>query len=256
MLQAALRCSSAAPRRRNVMNLLDNPQFIFNCPHAFTERFSGAEDFFTPKDEIEPDPVRGLAMRTTNLIPDVINCDLPLDNRRSPGYRRVEPQMASNRFYTFVGQHETGRYAKAHKHHSTAVLICIEGKGYTYTWPDALGTTPWRGRQSGQDLRQDYEPVGLVSAAPMAATGSTSISVPALALYDSSPGMVRTTIRPSSREGQARRWPISGPSTSKGGKCDSLSHGRPRDPRRIRKHAEAGGRRQPHEPGVLRTTAR
>jgi hypothetical protein len=75
--------------------------------------------------------------------------------------------MASNRFYTFVGQHETGRYAKAHKHHSTAVLICIEGKGYTYTWPDALGTAPWRDGKADKILRQDYEPVGLVSAAPM-----------------------------------------------------------------------------------------
>ena len=64
------------------------------------DRFSGAEDFFKPKDDIEPDPVRGLAMRRTNIIPDIINCELPLDNRRSPGYRRIEPQMAGNRFYT------------------------------------------------------------------------------------------------------------------------------------------------------------
>ena len=26
-------------------------------------------------------------------------CELPLDNRRSPGYRRIEPHMAGNRFY-------------------------------------------------------------------------------------------------------------------------------------------------------------
>jgi hypothetical protein len=159
-----LLCGTSAP---NVMNLIDNPSFIFNCPHNFTERFSGADDYFKPNDDIEPDPVRGLAMRRTNLIPDVINCDLPLDNRRSPGYRRVEPHMAGNRFYLFVGQHETGRYAKAHKHHSTAVLTCVEGKGYTYTWPDALGPTPWKDGKADKILRQDYEPVGIVSAAPM-----------------------------------------------------------------------------------------
>ena len=82
-------CGTSAP---NVMNLLDNPNFIFNCPHTFTERFSGADDFFKPNDDVEPDPVRGLAMRRTNLIPDIVNTELPLDNRRSPGYRRVEPQ--------------------------------------------------------------------------------------------------------------------------------------------------------------------
>ena len=52
--------------------------------------------------------------------------------------------MGGNRFYTFIGQHETGRYSKAHKHHSTAVLIAIKGKGYTYTWPESLGMTPWQ----------------------------------------------------------------------------------------------------------------
>src|SRR5207302_235637 len=95
------------------------------------------------------------------------NCDLPLDNRRSPGYRRVEPQMAGNRFYVWIGQHETGRYSKAHKHASAAVLICVRGKGYTYTWPEALGTTPWKNRKADKVLRKEFEATlereGLVS---------------------------------------------------------------------------------------------
>ncbi len=161
---ALLLCGTTAP---NVMNVLDNLDFIFDCPFTFSERFSGAEDFFKPKDDLEPDPIRGLAMRRTNLIPDIVNCDLPLDNRRSPGYRRVEPAMAKNRFYLWIGQHETGRYSKAHKHASAAVLVCVKGKGYTYTWPEALGITPWQNGKAEFIKRQDYEPVGLVSAAPM-----------------------------------------------------------------------------------------
>jgi hypothetical protein len=47
------------------------------------------------------------------------------------------------------------------------VLVCVKGKGYTYTWPEALGTTPWRNGKAEFIKRQDYEPVGLVSAAPM-----------------------------------------------------------------------------------------
>jgi hypothetical protein len=75
--------------------------------------------------------------------------------------------MAGNRFYLWIGQHETGRYSKAHKHASAAVLICVKGKGYTYTWPESLGTTPWKNGKADKILRQDYEPVGMVSAAPM-----------------------------------------------------------------------------------------
>ncbi len=117
-------------------------------------------------DDIEPDPVRGLAMRRTNFIPDVINCDLPLDNRRSVGYRRVEPFMTNNQFYFWIGQHENGRYSKVHAHTCAAVLICLKGKGYTYSWPERCGETPWKDGFADQVRRVDYEPFGLVTAAP------------------------------------------------------------------------------------------
>jgi quercetin dioxygenase-like cupin family protein len=161
---ALLLCGTTAP---NILNLVDNAHFVFNCPYNFSERYSGAADYFHARDEIAPDPVRGLAMRKTNFLPDVINCDLPLDNRRSPGYRRVEPHMAGNRFYQWIGQHETGRYSKAHKHASSAVLICLKGRGYTYTWPESLSATPWKNGTSEGVKRQDYEFGGMVSAAPM-----------------------------------------------------------------------------------------
>jgi mannose-6-phosphate isomerase-like protein (cupin superfamily) len=151
----------------NVMNLFNNPHFVYNCPYNFTDRYSGTEDYFKPNDDIAPDPVRGLAMKKTNLIPDIVNCELPLDNRRSPGYRRMEPSMTGNRFYMWIGQHETGRYSKAHAHASAAVLICVKGKGYTYTWPAGLGPTPWKDGKAEGVKRQDYEPVGMVTAAPM-----------------------------------------------------------------------------------------
>ena len=151
----------------NVMNIFSNKDFIFNCSYNFKDRYDSSDDYYKPNEEIEPDPVRGLAMRMTNIIPDIINCELPLDNRRSPGYRRIEPHMTGNNFYLWIGQHENGRYSKAHAHMSAAVLICLTGKGYTYTWPATLGTTPWKDGKAEQVKRQDYEPVGMVSAAPM-----------------------------------------------------------------------------------------
>jgi quercetin dioxygenase-like cupin family protein len=150
----------------NIMNLINDVDAIFNCPYQFRDRFDGADDFYKPKDDIEPDPVRGLAMRRTNFIPDIVRCELPLDNRRSPGYRRIQPFMTENTFYLWIGEHETGRYSKAHAHTSAAVLICLKGKGYTYTWPEKLGLTPWKDGHSDQIRRVDYEPGGMVSAAP------------------------------------------------------------------------------------------
>jgi mannose-6-phosphate isomerase-like protein (cupin superfamily) len=160
---ALLLAGTTAP---NVINMFNNIDLVFNCSYQFRERFSGADDFYRPNDDIEPDPIRGLAMRRTNIVPDVFNCQLPLDNRRSPGYRRVEPFMTGNTFYYWIGQHETGRYSKAHAHTSAAVLICIKGKGYTHTWPEKLGITPWEDGNSDQVRRLEYEPIGMVSAAP------------------------------------------------------------------------------------------
>jgi mannose-6-phosphate isomerase-like protein (cupin superfamily) len=150
----------------NLLNLINNVGAIFDCPYEFRDRFSGADDFYKPNDDIEPDPIRGLAMRRTNFIPDIVRCTLPLDNRRSPGYRRIEPFMTGNTFYLWIGQHENGRYSKAHAHASAAVLICLQGRGYTYTWPEHLGITPWKDGKADLVKRVDYEPVGMVSAAP------------------------------------------------------------------------------------------
>jgi quercetin dioxygenase-like cupin family protein len=161
---AMLLCGTSAP---NIMNLIGDANFVFNCSYAFTNRYAGQEDYFKANDDVAPDKVRGLAMRKSNFLPDTAYCELPLDNRRSPGYRRIEPEFQGSDFYLWIGQHETGRYSKAHKHDSSAILVCLRGKGYTYTWPDRLGTQPWKEGKMAEVIRQDYEPVGLVSAAPM-----------------------------------------------------------------------------------------
>ena len=43
----------------NLINLINNVGAIFDCPFQFRDRFSGADDFYKYKDDIEPDPVRG-----------------------------------------------------------------------------------------------------------------------------------------------------------------------------------------------------
>ncbi|HWL59021.1 MAG TPA: cupin domain-containing protein [Paracoccus sp. (in: a-proteobacteria)] len=149
-----------------VINALQNFDAVFKNSFVFHDRFSSDENFYKYREEIEPDPVRGLAMRRTNFIPDAVHCDLPLDNRRSPGYRRVEPFMTNNSFYFWFGQHENGRYSKAHAHTSAAILICLQGEGYTYTWPEKYGVNPWKDGHADKVRRLDYGKFGMVTAAP------------------------------------------------------------------------------------------
>ena len=236
----------------NLMNLINNVGAIFDCPYQFRDRFSGADDFYKYKDDIEPDPVRGLAMRRTNFVPDIVNCDLPLDNRRSPGFRRVEPFMTGNTFYLWIGQHENGRYSKAHAHTSAAVLICIKGKGYTYTWPERNGVNPWKDGKASEIKRVDYEPVGLVSAAPGGARwyhqhfGASKEPLRLTAWFG--PHNPGTRARPARRA--AHRLHRDGHSRRR--QRDPVLDGRPVHQGRVRRAADPRGRREPDEAGVLR----
>jgi quercetin dioxygenase-like cupin family protein len=147
-----------------IVNLFDNPGFVFNNTYEFTDRFDDSDDYFRPKDELRADPMRKRAMRITNLIPDIATCELPLDNQRSPGYRRVIPHMAAGKFAMFVGEHLSGRYSMAHHPPGpgSVVLICIRGKGYTLAWPRRAGIQPFESGNGHLVERQDYSAGGMV----------------------------------------------------------------------------------------------
>jgi quercetin dioxygenase-like cupin family protein len=161
---ALLLAATTAP---NILNLVRDEDYVMNCPYEFLDRFDASDDYFKPVEDVYAEPVRGLAMRRTNIIPDIVACDLPRDNRRSFDYRRIEPHMAGSNFYMKIAQYKTGQYSKAHKHSSGAILVCIKGKGFSYTWPDRLGMRPWEAGLGDQVKKQTYEPVGMISAAPM-----------------------------------------------------------------------------------------
>jgi hypothetical protein len=157
---------NTAPR---VINMYQSKSFVFDNPFNFEDRFGGnLEDYWKPGEDFEPQPVRGRAMITTNLIPDAATTYLPLDNNRGPGHRWLAPNMVGNTVLQgWIAEYPSGRYAKAHAHGAGAVLFCIRGKGYSITWPSKEGgTTPWKNGKGDLVKMIEYGPGGLVSAAP------------------------------------------------------------------------------------------
>jgi len=160
----------AANNAPAVFNIFQSHRFIFDNDWDFRERYEMTDDFFKPRSELEMEPVRGRAAIRSNVFPDIVNAELPLDNQRAPGYRRIQPTFSG--FIQdagtggFISQYPSGRYSKAHYHASGAVLVCLRGKGYTYNWPVDLGPTPWQEGKGDQVRVLEYVPGGLVAAAP------------------------------------------------------------------------------------------
>src|SRR6516164_3857696 len=81
----------AANNAPPIMNIFNSRSFVFDKPFDFRERFDASSDFFKARTDIEAETVRGRAAVRSNLFPDIVNCELPLDNQRAPGYRRIQP---------------------------------------------------------------------------------------------------------------------------------------------------------------------
>lgn len=166
-----------------IMQLFSNQEFIFNTPFQFRDRYDPSNDYFKPWDEPGTEPLSQRALNGGALIPDAVNCEIPLDGQRGTGHRhfwlsvghltygslvagKKQRGMGGNFSAGFIAEYAVGRYSKTHAHESGPVLLCLSGSGYTLTWPTSAGTRPW---ESGTDhlvKRVDYGPGGVVSAAP------------------------------------------------------------------------------------------
>ena len=157
----------AANNAPGMFNMFRDRRFIFENERAFPE-FYGGKSFYRFDDRVVATPYNKRAAVRANLFPDIVRCDLPLDNQRAPGYRRITPMWHGfeNDHTGFVAEYPVGRYSMAHYHESGAVLVCLAGAGYTYNWPRELGFTPWRDGNGSEVRVLEYGPGGLVAAAP------------------------------------------------------------------------------------------
>lgn len=151
-----------------IMNIFRDRNFILNNDYDFTQYYSDDPDFYRYDEKLYAWELNKRAQTRTNFYPDIVNCELPLDNQRAPGYRRIQPgwRGLEDVYGGFISQYPPGRYSRGHRHGAGAVLVCLRGRGYTYTWPSELGTTPWSDGHGDQVRELHYGPGGFVAAAP------------------------------------------------------------------------------------------
>ncbi|MDP2729019.1 MAG: cupin domain-containing protein [Dehalococcoidales bacterium] len=130
------------------MTLFRETEFVFNCDHNFTDRYSGQADFFVAgearsKQELASGETRGTRWET-NFVPDL---HAVVGDYLSPwkveGGKQTYIILAS-----FAGVHTSewpvGIYHKAHYHGPGAILVGLRSEGYVLVWHRQYGIHPYQ----------------------------------------------------------------------------------------------------------------
>ncbi|MEN8260625.1 MAG: ethanolamine ammonia lyase-activating protein [Pseudomonadota bacterium] len=113
-----------------IMNVFEEPEFIFNTHYDFESRFSGEPDYFASKDELS-----GLLLET-NFVADAVNLPLIEAKERGAGGGHIRFNMAKSSMNSHISQMPVATYKKAHAHGPGAHVIILSGQGYSLMWPE------------------------------------------------------------------------------------------------------------------------
>ncbi|MGH7827745.1 MAG: cupin domain-containing protein [Candidatus Binatia bacterium] len=120
-----------------MMNLLNDQNFIFNCPYIFQSRYNGEADYFRGEGTYYQERIWDV-----NFIANLHELKLKESEERGRGNRTTIIEIGCSPLIAHMSQFSVGRYKKAHRHAAGAQIIILEGEGYSLLWPE--GTKPKR----------------------------------------------------------------------------------------------------------------
>ncbi len=126
-----------------VIDLYRNPDFVFQCPFPFLDRYAQEEEYFSVGSKLYT-----IGMQTiweTNFLPDVRGMNVRDQMfSKGPKVSLVQFENSGNALIGHIADWPTGLYHKAHYHGAGAVLVILRSKGYSLIWPKELGTQPYK----------------------------------------------------------------------------------------------------------------
>ncbi|MGH7832067.1 MAG: cupin domain-containing protein [Candidatus Binatia bacterium] len=142
-----------------ILDAYRNPEFVFNNPFVFSDRFAGEEGYFNVGTKRYP---RGnIHIWETNFIPDILSAEVDEHEQKGAGVRLTQFQMARNSLIAHVSRWPGARYQKAHYHGPGAALLGLEGEGYVLMWPKELGLRPYESGRDGEIVEMKWKEGGL-----------------------------------------------------------------------------------------------
>ena len=123
-----------------IMNLFHSPEFIFDNPFVFRDRFGGDAQYFSGEGKLWRRDRNHIW--ETNFVPDVRTLQLYSWKARGAGGRNVLMELAHSSMSAHVSEFPVGTYKKGHRHGPGAHVIILNGKGFSTLWP--AGNEPVR----------------------------------------------------------------------------------------------------------------
>ncbi|HWP60766.1 MAG TPA: hypothetical protein VNL14_22925 [Candidatus Acidoferrales bacterium] len=138
-----------------ILDAYRNPEFVFNNPFTFWDRFAGEDGYFDVGTKRYP--VGNTHVWETNFVPDVVGAQMDEHEKKGAGVRLTQFQMAGNSLIAHVSHWPGARYQKAHYHGPGAVLLGLEGEGYVLMWPKESGVRPYQSGNGGDVLELKWK---------------------------------------------------------------------------------------------------
>lgn len=131
-----------------IFNLFHNPDFIFNTPYEFADRYNGEPDYFSGAGKSYPGRIL-----ETSFITDARAVELQEWKERGQGTNRML-EMANGVMAAHISEFPVATCKKAHRHGPGFNVLIIEGKGFSLFW------------QEGQPIRRHDWQEGSVFVPP------------------------------------------------------------------------------------------
>jgi mannose-6-phosphate isomerase-like protein (cupin superfamily) len=145
-----------------VIDIYRNPEFVFNCPTIFSDRFAEEESYFKESSKRYK---KGLHANIweTNFIPDVMAAQLDEKKLKGPGWKVTQYEMGGNSLIGHIADWPAGMYNKAHYHGAGAVLLILQSQGYTLIWPRDAGPRPYENGRGDEVVEVKWREGSVIS---------------------------------------------------------------------------------------------
>ncbi len=123
---------------------------IYDLPFDFTDRYDGAPDYFTRTVRIRK------RWDKTNYVPDIRKSQVVEWNERGEGNASIFWDMGGQTILEpHMSQFEVGTYKLGHRHPYEAIILTLNGRGYSLAGKDGL--------KQSQSVKLDWQTGSIIS---------------------------------------------------------------------------------------------